>query len=524
MGPQVLLPIGAGLVLEQVQLCGQIVHVSVRVAALGAPCPRCGHWSNAFHSNYLRSIADLPIADRQVVVRLVVRRFRCREKTCSRRTFAEQVPVLVDRYARRTRRLRSDFEEIGLMLGGRPGSRLSSRQKKPISRMTLLRLVRALPEPAIETPQVLGVDEFAFRRGRRYGTIVIDGDDHHVIDLLEDPSADALVGWLTEHPGAQVICRDRDGVYASAARRGAPTAMQVADRWHIVHNLVDALERMAVRVLAPLHKQRSADELSTLDKQRTTATLPTLSRMQIRNERRHAEIHALSARGLTIAAIADQLRLNRTTVRKFVRVSSAADLRRATGQGPRGLDGFTPYLVRRWREGCQTAAYLYNEVQALGYRGSKRTVRRFVENWRKTKAPPPLRRVLPGPQTLCWLLLRRRSELDDAERVLLTELCRRSSELATSRRLAQRFMVLVRERRGTQLDQWIADVQTTGPPELRGFSRNLHRDWQAVQAGFTVHWSSGPVEGNINRVKLIKRQMFGRAKFDLLRKRVLLAS
>jgi hypothetical protein len=159
-----------------------------------------------------------------------VRRFRCREKTCSRRTFAEQVPLLVDRYARRTRRLRSDFEAIGLMLGGRPGSRLSSRQKKPTSRMTLLRLVRALPEPEIETPQVLGVDEFAFRRGRRYGTIVIDGDDHHVIDLLEDPSAEALVGWLTEHPGAQVICRDRDGVYASAARRGAPTGAAICRR------------------------------------------------------------------------------------------------------------------------------------------------------------------------------------------------------------------------------------------------------------------------------------------------------
>jgi transposase len=201
-----------------------------------------------------------------------------------------------------------------------------------------------------------------------------------------------------------------------------------------------------------------------------------------------AKIHALSGRGLTIAAIADQLRLNRTTVRKFVRVSSAADLRRTTGQGPRGLDGFTPYLVRRWREGCQTAAYLHNEVEALGYNGSKRTVRRFGENWRKTKAPQTLRRVLPGRQTLCWLLLRRHCELDDAERVLLTELCRRSSELATSRLLAQRFMVLVRERRGTQLEQWIADVQTTGPPELRGFSRNLHRDWLAVQAGFTVHF------------------------------------
>ncbi len=257
MGPQVLLPQGAGLVLEQVELCGQVVHLSVRLAALGAPCPTCGRSSEAVHSSYCRIIADLPIADRQVTVQLLVRRFRCRAQACSRRTFAEQVPLLVDRYARRTRRLRSDFEVIGLMLGGRPGSRLSARQKKPTSRMTLLRLVRALPEPPVETPSVLGVDEFAFRRGRRYGTILIDGSGHQVIDLLEDPSADALVSWLTEHPGTEVICRDRDGVYASAARRGAPTAMQVADRWHIVHNLVDALERMAVRVLAPLHKQRS---------------------------------------------------------------------------------------------------------------------------------------------------------------------------------------------------------------------------------------------------------------------------
>ena len=524
MGPQVLLPPGAGLVLEQVQLCGEIVHLFVRPTARGASCPRCASWSDAFHSSYQRTIADLPIADRQVVVHVQVRRFRCRERSCSRRTFVEQVPLLVGRYARRTRRLQVDLEGIGLVLGGRPGSRLSARQKKPTSRMTLLRLVRALPEPRIETPRVLGVDEFAFRRGRRYGTILIDGDGHEVVDLLEDPSAEALVNWLTEHPGAEVICRDRDGVYASAATRGAPGAMQVADRWHIVHNLADALERMAVRVLAQLHKQRTADELSAQQKRAPPAIPLTPSRIESRNERRYAAIRALRDKGLTIAAIAEQLHLNRTTVRKFVRVNSAADLRRPTGQGPRGLDRFTPHLVRRWQEGCQIAAFLHDEVRALGYRGSKRTVRRFVENWRKTKPPPAVRRILPGPQNLCWLLLRRRSELDDAERVLLTDLCRRSSELASSRRLAQRFMVLVRERRGTQLDQWIADVQSTGPPELRGFSRNLHRDWLAVQAGFTVHWSSGPVEGNINRVKLSKRQMFGRGKFDLLRKRVLLAS
>jgi transposase len=524
VGPQELLLPGAGLVLEQVQLCAEIVHLFVHVDAAGASCPACACWSEAFHTSYVRSIADQPMADRQAVVHLQVRRFRCRQPTCHRTTFVEQVPSLVERYARRTRRLRSDLEFIGLALGGRPGSRLCRRQKKPTSRTTLLRLVRALPERPIDTPRELGVDEFAFRRGRRYGTILVDADSHDVIDLLEDPSADALVRWLDDHPGVEVICRDRDGVYASAATRGAPGAMQVADRWHIVHNLAAALERMAVRILAPLHKQCAVDDMARLDEQRKAANLPVQGRIEMRNERRHIEIHALHDKGLTITAIADHLHLNRRTVRKFLNVSSAAELRRTLGTAPSRLDRFAPYLVGRWQEGCQVAAYLHAELRALGYRGSKRTVRRFVEGWRRSRPPPPVRRILPGPQTLCWLLLRRRSELDDAERMLLADLCRRSSEVAASRRLAQRFMVLVRERRAGQLDQWIADVQTTGPPELRGFSRNLHRDWMAVRAGFTVHWSSGPVEGNINRLKLIKRQMFGRAKFDLLRKRVLLAS
>jgi transposase len=519
---QELLPVGAGLVLEHVQLCGDVVHLLVHPKASGAYCPTCTCWSEAFHSSYERSVADLPMADPQVVVHLEVRRFRCHQPTCPRKTFVEQVPAFVERYARRTRRLHSDLEFMGLALGGRPGSRLCRRQKKPTSRTTLLRLVRSLPEPPIETPRELGVDEFAFRRGRRYGTILVDANTHDVIDLLEDPSADALVTWLGDHPGVSVICRDRDGVYASAAARGAPGAMQVADRWHIVHNLADALERMAVRVLAHLHKERVAEDRAEQKPRPTVVAVP--SRIQLRTERRHGEIQALRSKGLTITAIAEQLHLNRTTIRKFVRISSASDLRRPSGQGPRGLDRFTPYLVQRWQDGCRVAAFLYDEVKGLGYRGSKRTVRRFVESWRKTEPPPPVRRILPGPQTLCWLLLRRRSELDDAERVLLTDLCRLSSEVASSRRLAQRFMMLVRDRRGTQLGAWIAEVQSTGPPELRGFSRNLHRDWRAVHAGFTVHWSSGPVEGNINRLKLIKRQMYGRGGFDLLRKRVLLAS
>lgn len=193
-----------------------------------------------------------------------------------------------------------------------------------------------------------------------------------------------------------------------------------------------------MRVLARSHKQR-ADEARTEPKPPPPTVAIAQSRIQTRHERRHAEIQALRRKGMNVTAIAEQLRLNRTTERKFVRVNSASDLRRPTGEGPRGLDPFTPYLVRRWHEGCHVAALLHDELKAVGYRGSKRTVRRFVENWRKTEPPPAVRRILPGPQTLCWLLLRRRSELDDAERVLLTDLCRRSSELATSRRLAQQI-------------------------------------------------------------------------------------
>jgi transposase len=219
--PQLLLPPGAGLVVEQVQLCDEIVHVTVRCEAPGAECPKCGTWSEAFHSSYERGLGDLPIAGRQAIVDLRVRRFRCYRTECPRKTFVEQAPILAERYAHRTRRLRSLLEEIGLALGGRPGSRQCKRLAIRTSRTTLLRLVRALPErPVVAAPCVLGVDEFAFRRGRRYGTILVDADAHRIVDLLEDPSADALVDWLVKHPSAKVICRDRDGVLRQCSAAG----------------------------------------------------------------------------------------------------------------------------------------------------------------------------------------------------------------------------------------------------------------------------------------------------------------
>jgi transposase len=527
--PQLLLPPGAGLVVEQVRLCDEIVHLTVRCAASGAHCSACGAWSEAFHSSYDRNLGDLPIAGRQAVIDLRVRRFRCYKAECPRKTFVEQAPILAERYAHRTRRLRSLLEDIGLALGGRPGSRHCKRLAMPTSRSTLLRTVRALPERPIPTPTVLGVDEFALRRGRRYGTILVDAEAHHIVDLLEDPSADALVDWLRNHPGAEVICRDRDGVYASAARRGAPDALQVADRWHLVHNLADALERFTVRVLASLRRELKAEEAAdTAPPPETQPPVQTTSlssgRLITRNAQRHAEIHELMGQGLTVSAIARRVRLDRKTVRRFASAEVAADLLGPRGRRATALDSYLPYLARRWREGQHVAAFLFDEVWQQGYRGSKRTVRRQLAGWRVAEPPPPAHAMLPGPRTLAWLLLRRPSDLDEKEQVLLKQLYERSPELACARQLAQHFLRLVRERRGRELDDWVADVHTTGPPELRGFSRNLQHDWAAVHAGLTERWSSGCVEGNVNKLKVAKRQMFGRARFDLLRKRVLLAN
>ncbi len=525
MDPQLLLPPGAGLVVEQVRLCDEIVHLTVRCEAPGANCAVCGAWSEAFHSSYERSIGDLPIAGRRAVIDLRVRRFRCYQPECPRKTFVEQAPILAERYAHRTRRLRSLLEDIGLALGGRPGSRHCTRLAIPTSRTTLLRMVRALPERSISTPTVLGVDEFALRRGRRYGTILVDAEAHRIVDLLEDPSADALVDWLGNHPGAQVICRDRDGVYASAARRGAPDALQVADRWHLVHNLADALERFAVRVLAALRKELKAEEFT--DGAPPPPELPppvAPGRLIARNAQRHAEIHELMAHGLTVSAIARRVRLDRKTVRRFANAEVDADLLGPRGLRATALDAYLPYLARRWREGQHVAAFLFDEVRQQGYRGSKRTVRRQLTGWRVAEPPPPAHAMLPGPRTLAWLLLRRPSDLDEKEQILLKQLYERSPELGCARQLAQHFLRLVRERRGRELDDWVADVHSTGPPELRGFSRNLQHDWAAVHAGLTERWSSGSVEGNVNKVKVTKRQMFGRARFDLLRKRVMLAN
>jgi transposase len=505
-----------------------------------ARCPLCTRRSKRVQSIYHRTVADLPLAGRQLRLRLRVRRFCCDSQRCLRAILAERFPKLVAAYGRRSWGQRAALEAIGFALGGSAGARLASRLGSPMGRATLLRMLRAADVPVRPAPSMLGIDDWAFRKGHRYGTILVDLERRHVVDLLEDRKAETVASWLSQHPGLGVVSRDRAPAYAEAARKGAPQAVQVVDRWHLIQNLVEALERCLLRFRPALKTAAGMDNspLGAPPNAPEAELVPWRQRAKAASREKHAgkvewyeRIRALRDAGFTVLDIAQIVGTTRPTVYRYLALGGPPERQRPPRSTRRVLAPYEPYLLQRWAEGCRNRSRLFLEIRLQGYQHSARTVSLFLKQLSDEQpsasavasSRPPLTRV-PSARHVACLLVWRTDRLPEDERSYLERLCDQEPTVARAYELAQEFVTMARERTGQGLDAWLTQATASEITELDRFARGLTDDRAAVEAGLSLEWSNGQTEGQVNKLKLLKRQMYGRAGFDLLRFRLLYAA
>lgn len=532
------------------------LHVAVQPTAVEASCPVCHTLSQAVHSWYHRHPADLPSLGSEVHLELSVRRFYCRNTLCRRRTFAEPLPTLVAPWARRTRRLAGAQATVGVACGGEAGTRLLQHLAMPTSGDTVLRLVRAMPLPESPMLRVLGVDDWARRKGHTYGTILVDLETRRVADLLSERTAESLATWLRERGPFEVITRDRSSEYARGAAMGAPQAVQVTDRWHLLQNLREMIERWLtgihgrLRRLSPIEISEAATPQRIPARRRTSSEAARSAGSRARWLARYEEVKQRFGAGETVFAISRAMALSRDLVRRYAYAESFPE-RSARLPGPSILDPYANYLEARVGGRCENAMTLWRDLKELGYTGSVKPVRRWLKHRRTTAASSFLHQDLcdfpttsatatiemPAPllsaRKLAPLLMQSPEALDASASATISRIAQ-DRDVAGVLALARRFAELVRSC-GINRDKapadpsavfgtWLEEARSCGVPAVETFAIGLQKDEAAIRAALTLPWSSGQAEGQINKLKLIKRQMYGRANFDLLRRRVLLAA
>jgi transposase len=248
-----------GMRLDQIQITEQGLLIEVVATSPTSRCPLCSEVSSSIHCHYQRTLRDVPCAGRQVQLRLRVRKFSCRNPLCERKVFAERLPDFVEPFARMTIRNSQQITSIGLATCGKGGARLAARLGIQTTRQTILRRIMDLPDFPAESILFLGIDDFSFLRGRRFGTIFVNLETRHVVDLLPDRKAETAASWMRHYPDLRAVSRDRGGDYAAAAKAAAPQATQCADRFHVIKNLGEALEGLLARHLAA-HRTRLTEE------------------------------------------------------------------------------------------------------------------------------------------------------------------------------------------------------------------------------------------------------------------------
>lgn len=502
-----------GLTVDRVEVGGEVILLTVHSGALSAACPVCGEPSGRVQSRYVRRAADLPLGGRRVELQVSVRRFRCDEVRCKRQIFAERFASdVLPAFARRTGRLDRIVHHLALALGGRPGESLARRLMLPVSRTTLLRVVRRRYHSRPDPLSVIGIDDFAWRRNHRYGTLVCDLERRRIVTLLPDREPATAAAWLKERPSIGIVARDRGGGYAEAVTRALPDATQVADRWHLMENASRAFLDAVRRSMRGIREVIGATQLDP-------ALLTAAERLQYegyrRREETNAAVHELVGAGVPIKAIRRQTGLSRGLIRAIVRGerTDVFCVRQSS------LEPYLPWLDGRWDEGCRNATALWRELRSRGFSGSLRVIGEWATRRRRAEmATAAVLQRVPSARTVARFMTTSRERLTRSEAVTVAAIEDGVPALVEAREEVARFQAMVRAMAPDRLEPWLEEA---GKGLLASFARGVVRDLAAVRAALTLPWSNGQTEGQITKLKLVKRQMYGRGKIDLLQARLI---
>jgi len=547
-----------------------------------ASCPLCQQSSERIHGKYGRTVADVPCAGRLVTLALTVRKFVCSTKACPRRIFTERLPDLVQSYARMTNRLSEVLQTLGFATCGELGERLVPKLGMHVSGPTLLRRMRARVYTPPASVSILGIDDWAWKKGAPYGTILVDLQSRKPIELLPDRTAETAEAWLRTHPEVEIVSRDRGGDYAAAARKGAPQAQQVADKFHLLKNLRERIKDLMDRrhsclpevedarsdaiparaqgikgsrirdLPAPPTREATEKHYRTIPPTpyaRPACDNSAQLQKQGRRARRNAlyeDVRTLAKQGVGIRAIARQLKVCRQVVRRFLQAEEFPEIAPSQRE-PRGsiLDQYKPYIFQCWQQGCRNSVQIYDEIKTRGYSGSTSLLRNFLASVRKKHGEagsaetltfdasthaieipadlPPKARVMRrmSPTRASWLIVSQKERLNEQQRKYVEQIRQGHPDLEMAYQLGQGFVMMLAEQRGGDLDTWLTQAEHSGLPEFKKMAKGIRLDYAAVKMAFTSLWSNGQVEAQVNCLKLQKRIVFGRANFDLLRLRVL---
>jgi transposase len=533
MEPIITLLLPPSYQIKGIEADGSGIVIRAAIQQKRGNCPDCGQVSTKIHGYYGRTFDDLPVTGFSVRIQLKVQRFCCDNAHCDRQTFSAAMSDFVAPYQRKSTRLISSLYHIGQALGGRAGARLTGLLSIATSRDTILRIVRSGFQAGSCKPKVIGVDDWAMRRGDKYGSIIVDLERHRVIDLLPSRSAEELSGWLENQPQIAIVSRDRSPEYRAAITATLPHATQVVDRWHLVKNLREALERSIEEIYprsgGPNNSALPSGNAQSLRTKFVRAEPEEQQRAgrRLQRIRRYQMIQECKAQGMSIRRISRLLGWARATVRNFYMADIYPETKRKQLKASL-LDPYLPYLEQRVQEGCTNATQLWREVMVQGYPGASREVSKWV-SWRRRQASTDPAKssvgsldhtVLPSRRTLSQLLFVDAGSLDPHDAVLL-KLAKQHPLLATTHDIVHGLRRMISTRQAASFDDWLSTCSDSGVPAMQRFADHLQQDRSAVVAAISSPWSNGQTEGQVNKLKMLKRQMYGRANLDLLRARIL---